>query len=74
VDDVEEELHSLLRFDLGDWPSFYPLCELVHGDKQMRVTPGTFLRGPTRSSPQTANNHVIEIVWSAWAGRWVCRA
>jgi hypothetical protein len=33
VDDVEKKLHGLLGFDLGDQPSFYPLCELVHGDK-----------------------------------------
>jgi hypothetical protein len=33
VDEVEEELHGLLRFDLRDRPSFYPLHELVHSDK-----------------------------------------
>jgi hypothetical protein len=33
VDDVEEELHSLLGFDHGNRLSLYPLCELVHGDK-----------------------------------------
>jgi hypothetical protein len=33
VYDVEEELHSLLRFDHGNCLSLYPLCELVHGDK-----------------------------------------
>jgi hypothetical protein len=27
--------------------------------------PGAFLRGLTRSSPQTTNGHVIRIVWSA---------
>jgi hypothetical protein len=25
VDDVAEEEHDLLGFDLGDWPCFYPL-------------------------------------------------
>ena len=40
MDDVEEEQHNLLRFDQGDWPSFYPLCELVYGDKQVGVAPG----------------------------------
>jgi hypothetical protein len=33
VNDVKKKLHGLLEFDLGDRPSFYPLCELVHGDK-----------------------------------------
>ena len=31
--------------------------------------PGAFLRGPTRSSPQTMKGHVMGIIWSAWAGR-----
>jgi hypothetical protein len=34
---------------------------------------GAFLRGLTRSSPHTTNGHVIRIVWSAWAGKWVYR-
>ena len=33
VDDVHEEQHGLPGFDHGDWPSLYPLHELVHGDK-----------------------------------------
>ena len=33
MDDVEEQQHSLLGFDYGDRPSFYPFCELVYGDK-----------------------------------------
>ena len=33
MDDVEEEQHSLLGFDCGDWPSFDPFCKLVYGDK-----------------------------------------
>jgi hypothetical protein len=33
VDDVEEELHGLLRFYHGNQPSLYPLCELVHSDE-----------------------------------------
>ena len=48
MDDVEEEQHGLLRFDHGDRPSFYPLCKLVYGDKQVGVAPGALLRGPTR--------------------------
>ena len=31
--------------------------------------PGALLRGPTRSSPQTMNDHVMGIIWSAWADR-----
>ena len=33
VDNVREEQHGLHRFDHGDRPSLYPLCELVHSDK-----------------------------------------
>ena len=40
MDDVEEEQHGLLRFDRGDRPSFYPLCKLVYGDKQVGVASG----------------------------------
>ena len=40
MDDVEEEQHGLLGLDRRDQPSFYPLCELVYGDKQMGVTSG----------------------------------
>jgi hypothetical protein len=39
VDDVEEKFHGLLGFDCRDRPSPNPLCELVNGDKQMRVAP-----------------------------------
>ena len=37
MDDVEEEQHGLLGLDHGDRPSFYPLCKLVDGDKQVAV-------------------------------------
>ena len=37
MDDVEEEQHGLLGLDHGDWLSFYPLCKLVYGDKQVVV-------------------------------------
>jgi hypothetical protein len=30
-----------------------------------------FLKGPRRSRPHTANDHVMGIVWSSWAGMWV---
>ena len=43
MDDVEEEQHGLLRLDRRDWLSFYPLCKLVYGDKQVGVTPGRLL-------------------------------
>ena len=41
MDDVEEEHHSLLVLDHGDWLSFDPFCELVYGDKQVGVAPGS---------------------------------
>ena len=33
MDDIEEEQHSLLRFDRGDWSNFDPFRKLVYGDK-----------------------------------------
>jgi hypothetical protein len=33
MDNVVEEEHGLLRFDLGDRSCFYPLGELVDSDK-----------------------------------------
>ena len=33
MDDVEEEQHSLLRFDRGDWSSFDLFRKFVYGDK-----------------------------------------
>ena len=43
MDDVEEEQHGLLGFYRGDQSSFYPLCELVYGDKQVGVSLGRLL-------------------------------
>ena len=43
MDDVEEEPHNLLELDHGDRPSFYPLCKLVYGDKQVGVAPERLL-------------------------------
>ena len=40
MDDVGEEQHGLLGLDHGDLPSFYPLCKLVYGDKQVGIAPG----------------------------------
>ena len=39
MDDVEEEQHGLLGLDREDQLSFYPLCKLVYGDKQVHVAP-----------------------------------
>ena len=69
MDDVREKQHGLLGFDHGDRPSLYPLCELVHGGSKCVKPSGALLRAPTRLSPQTTNDHVMGIVWSAWAGR-----
>ena len=51
MDDVEEEQHSLLGFECGDRPSFYPLCELVYGDKQVGVAPGCLFEWPNQIEP-----------------------
>ena len=44
MDDVKEEKDGLLGFDHRDRLSFYPLCKLVNGDKQVGVAPGRFLQ------------------------------
>ena len=46
VDDVEEEQHSLFRFDHGDWSSFDPFRKLVYGDKQVGEAPGCLFEWP----------------------------
>jgi hypothetical protein len=51
MDNVTEEEHDLFRFDLGDRPRFYPLGELVNGDKQVRVASGCRLEGPNQIKP-----------------------
>ena len=65
VDDISEEQYRLLRFDLSDRSSLDPLGELVNSYQQVGVAPGAFCRGPTMSSPHTANDHVMGIVWRA---------
>ena len=39
MDDVKEEHHSFLVLNRGDRSSFYPLCKLIYGDKQVRIAP-----------------------------------
>jgi hypothetical protein len=33
---------------------------------------GAFLKGPKRSRPHTANDLVMGMVWSSWAGVCIC--
>ena len=47
----KEEQHGLLRLDHGDWPSIYPLCKLVYGDKQVHIAPGRPLEGFDQIEP-----------------------
>ena len=51
MDDVEEEQHSLLRLDHGDWSGFDPFCELVYGDKQVGVAPERLFERPNQIEP-----------------------
>jgi len=74
VDDVGEEKDGLLGADVGDGSSLDPFGEFVDGYQQMGVSSFGFCRGPTRSSPHTANGHVMGIIWRAWVGRCVCLA
>ena len=62
MDDVEEEQHGLLGFDHGDRPSFYPLCKLVYGDKQVGVATGRFFERSNQIKPQTTNGQMMGIV------------
>ena len=71
--DVKIEQHGLLGLNRGDRSSLYSLCKLVYGDKCVYPS-SALLTGLTRSSPQTMNGHMMGIIWSAWAGRWVYRA
>ena len=51
MDDIEEEQHGLLGFDRGDQSGFYPLGELVYGDKQVGVAPGRLFERPNQIEP-----------------------
>ena len=73
-DDVGEELDCLLGFDLADGSSLDPLENLSIATSKWVKPPGAFFSGPTRSSPHTANGHVMGIVCRAWAGRFLFRA
>jgi len=72
VDDVSEEKDGLLGADVGDGSSLDPFEEFVDGYQQMCVPPFAFCKGPTKSSPHTANGHVMGIIWRVWAGRCIC--
>ena len=69
MDDVKEEQHDLLRLDRRDRSSLYPFCKLLYDDKQVCVDPGCPLERSGQIEPQTMNDHVMGIVWSAWASR-----
>ena len=51
VDDVEEEHHSLFRFDSGDQSSFDPFRKLVYGDKQVGEPTGRLFEWPNQVEP-----------------------
>ena len=51
MDNVEKKQHGLLGFDHRDRPSLYPFCELIHGDKQVRVALGRPFEGFNQIKP-----------------------
>jgi hypothetical protein len=51
MDNVTEEEHGLLKFDLGDRSCFCPFGELVNGDKQVCVAPEHLLEGLDQIKP-----------------------
>jgi hypothetical protein len=65
MDDAGEERHRLLRPDAIQRSDLDPLGEFVDGDQQVRVAPGAFCKGPTRSRPHTAKGQVMGIVCRA---------
>ena len=58
-----DELNRGTSWDGADSFHFRPLGELVDGDVEIAVAPGTRGNGPKMSSPQTANGHVSGMVW-----------
>jgi hypothetical protein len=65
MDDVGEECHRLFGPDAVKGPDLDPLGEFIDGDQEVRVAPGAFCKGPTRSRPHTANGQVMGIVCKA---------
>lgn len=72
MNDVGDKSYGLLRGDLREGPRLDPLREFVDCYQDVSVGPSVILRGSTRSSPQTTNNQVTGMVWSACTGIWVC--
>jgi hypothetical protein len=50
------------------------LVNLLTSTSRWVKPPGAFLKGPKRSRPHTTKEHVMGIVWSSWAGVWICHA
>ena len=65
MDNVDEEQDGLLGFDRGDRPSFYPLCKLVYGDKQVVVAPGRFFERSNKIEP-------LDCEWTSDGDRLKC--
>jgi hypothetical protein len=74
MDNDGDKLYDLLRGDPHDRPCLDPLGELINHDQDACVALGAFMRGLAIQSPQTTNDQVMGMVWSACMGRWVCRA
>jgi hypothetical protein len=65
VDDVVKEDCSLGRRDIGDKPRLDPLGKFIDCYNQVGAAPDAFLKGPTKSNPQTANGPVTGMVCRA---------
>jgi hypothetical protein len=72
MNNICEEHHRLLGFDVGKRSNLDPLGKFVDGDQQMCEVPNPFCRGPMRSNPHTTKGQVIGIVCRAWAGMCIC--
>ena len=61
-DDFLNELNRRCRITLTDRLCFNPLCEFVNCHQKVGLLSLDLLKGPTISSPQTANSQVIGII------------
>jgi hypothetical protein len=65
IDDVGEEQHGLLRPDASDRSGLDPLGNLSTTTSKWVKPLVVLFRGPTKSSPQTANGQVIGMICKA---------
>ena len=71
VDDVSEKRTACSERMLVMGRASIHLENLSMATNKWVYPPFAFCRGPTKSSPHTANGHVMGIIWRSWVGRCV---